>query len=297
MTDRTIGLIGVGLMGHGIAINIARKGWPLNYLRHEGNQPTEDLDALGARSFGAAGDLARASDVVILCLNGSPQVEAVMREAGVIAALRPGTVVIDCSTAIPASSRAIAAEVAAKGGRFMDAAMTRTPLEAEQGRLNLLIGADADLLAEMVPLLDCFSENRFHAGEVGAGHALKLLHNFVSIGCVTLIGEAFACAEASGVSAEVLVDALRKGGGSGAALDRVAPFVLEGDSSRMRFSVANARKDIDYYVRLAMDSGAAHGAADGVLGALQALSAAGMDARYLAETPEAFARIGKGEGR
>ena len=77
----------------------------------------------------------------------------------------------------------------------------------------------------------------------------------------------------------------------------MAPFVLEGDTSRMRFSVANARKDIDYYVRLAADSGAAHGAADGILGALQALSAAGMDARYLAETPEAFARIAKGEGR
>ena len=180
MTDRTVGLIGVGLMGHGIAINLVRKGWPLNYLHHPGNQPTGDLDALGARRFDAADALSRASDVVILCLNGSPQVEEVMLGAGrVIEALRPGAVVIDCTTAIPASTRAVAARVAAAGGRFMDAAMTRTPLEAEQGRLNLLIGADPALLDEMLPLLASFSESRVHAGGVGAGHALKLLHNFV----------------------------------------------------------------------------------------------------------------------
>lgn len=294
MTDRTVGIIGVGLMGHGIAINLLRKGWRLAYLRHPGNQPTGDLDALGATSFDAADALARSSDIVILCLNGSPQVEEVMLgSGGVVAALRPGTVVIDCTTAVPSSTRAVAARVAAAGGRFMDAAMTRTPLEAEAGRLNLLIGAEGSLLEEMLPLLECFSENRFHAGDVGAGHALKLLHNFVSIGCVTLIGEAFACAGASGVAGEVLLDALRKGGGHGVALERVAPFVLEGDSSKMRFSVANARKDLDYYVRLAADAGAAHGVADGVLGTLHSLTAAGMDARFLSEAPSALAEIGR----
>jgi 3-hydroxyisobutyrate dehydrogenase-like beta-hydroxyacid dehydrogenase len=292
MTDGTVGLIGVGLMGHGIARSLLRHGRRLAYLRHAGNQPTADLDAAGARGFDAAGDLARASDVVILCLNGSPQVEAVMLGAGGVAeALRPGTVVIDCTTAIPASTRAVAARVAAAGGRFMDAAMTRTPIEAAEGRLNLLIGADPATYAEMLPLLECFSENRFHAGGVGAGHALKLLHNFVSIGSVALLSEAFACAAASGVSAGVLADALRKGGGYGAALDRVAPFVLDGDSSKLRFSVANARKDLDYYLRLAADAGAPHGIAGGVLDALEAFMAAGMEARFLSEAPAAFAEI------
>lgn len=134
MTHRTIGIIGVGLMGHGIAINIARKGWRLGYLRHAGNQPTGDLDTLGATGLDDPAALAAASDVVILCLNGSPQVEAVMLgTGGVLAGLRPGSVVIDCSTAIPSSTVAIAGAVAQAGSRFMDAAMTRTPLEAEQG--------------------------------------------------------------------------------------------------------------------------------------------------------------------
>lgn len=289
----TIGIIGVGLMGHGIAANIARKGWTLGYLRHEGNQPTGDLDALGAKGYDDRRALARDSDVVILCLNGSPMVEAVMLpEDGVLAALRPGAAVIDCSTAIPSSTEALAAKAAEAGVRFMDAAMTRTPVEAEAGRLNLLIGAEPALYEELSPLLECFSENRFHAGPAGAGHKLKLLHNFVSIGCVALIGEAAACAATSGMAPEVFVDVLRKGGGFGAALDRVAPFVLEGDPSKMRFSVANARKDLDYYVRLATDTGAERDVAAGVLRALDGLMGAGMEGRFLSETPLLFRETG-----
>ena len=292
MTDKTIGIIGVGMMGHGIAINIARKGWRLNYLRHEGNQPTADLDALGAAGFDDRQALAAASDVVILCLNGSPQVEAVMlEEGGVLAGLRPGSVVVDCSTAIPSSTEKVAARVAEAGSRFLDAAMTRTPLEAAEGRLNLLIGADAALYAEMEPLLAAFSENRIHAGGVGAGHRLKLLHNFVSLGSVLLISEAAACAASSGIAPEVLVDALRRGGGYGAALDRVAPFLLEGDNSRMRFTVANAQKDLQYYTRLAADSGAGAQVAGGVLAALTGLAEAGQSGRFLSEAAAAFAEM------
>ena len=285
MTDRTIGIIGVGLMGLGIATNIARKGWKVNFLHHEGNQPVADLEALGASGFDDRQDLARASDVMILCLNGSPQVEAVLLGAGgVLEALRPGSVVIDCSTAIPASTEAIGAKVAAAGSRFMDAAMTRTPLEAAEGRLNLLIGADPALYAEMEPLLETFSENRFHAGGVGAGNTLKLLHNFVSLGSVLLISEAAACASASGIAPEVLVDVLKKGGGYGAGLDRVSPYLLEGDTSKLRFSVANAHKDLSYYGQLAADQGASAGVATGVLTALEGLMKAGHSARFLSET-------------
>ncbi|MEX2519645.1 MAG: NAD-binding protein, partial [Paracoccaceae bacterium] len=198
---------------------------------------------------------------------------------------------IDCSTAVPSSTRAVAAKGAAAGGRFLDAAMTRTPLEAEEGRLNLLIGGEPALLEEMRPLLESFSENRFHAGMVGAGHTLKLLHNFVSVGCVALIGEAASCASAAGIAPEVFVEVLRKGGGHGAALDRVAPFILDGDNSKMKFSVANARKDIDYYSRLTADTGSSGAVAAGVLAALTALMEAGMDQRFLSESSAAFAEL------
>lgn len=283
MTKQTVGIVGVGLMGHGIALNIARKGWQLGYLDHPGNQPTDDLDALGATRHADRASLADRSEVIILCVTGTPQVEDVLLgDEGLLASLRPGTVVIDCSTAIPASTATIAAAVAQAGGRFLDAPMTRTPKEAAEGRLNLLVGAEPDLFAAMQPLLAAFAENIFHAGsEAGAGHTLKLLHNYVSLGSVALIAEAAACAGRAGIPAETLVEVLRKGGGHGAALDRLSPYLLAGDSSPMKFSIANARKDLSYYVAMAEGLGAERAVAAGVFADLDQVVEAGYGGDHL----------------
>ncbi len=285
----TVGMVGVGLMGHGIARNLAAKGWPLLFLDHPGNQPVTDLLAIGARRVDRLAALAECQ-AIILCLSGTPQVEEVLlAEAGLLAAIRPGTVIVDCSTAIPASTLRLAGLTRDAGGAFMDAAMTRTPKEAEEGRLNLLVGADGDLFNRMRQLLGAFAENIFHAGDVGAGHTLKLLHNFVSIGCATLISEAAACARQAGIRDATFVDVLAKGGGHGAALDRIAPFLLAGDTSGMRFSVANAAKDLSYYLQLSQDVGAAHHAAGGVGAALDGLSKVGFADSYLSEAAALFA--------
>lgn len=291
MSKQRVGIVGVGLMGHGIALNIARKGWPLGYLDHPGNQPTDDLDALGATRHPDRTALAGASEVVILCVTGTPQVEDVLLgDGGVLASLRPGTVVVDCSTAVPASTARVAAAVREAGGRFLDAPMTRTPKEAAEGRLNLLVGAEPDLFEAMHPLLSAFAENIFHAGaEAGAGHTLKLLHNYVSLGFVTLLAESAACAGRAGIAPEVLVEVLRKGGGHGAALDRLSPFLISGDSSPMQFSIANARKDLSYYVAMAEGLGAERAVAAGVLADLDRVAEAGHGADHLPRIAAHFA--------
>ena len=259
MGKERIGIIGVGLMGHGIALNIAAKGWPLGYLDHPGNQPADDLLAAGAQAFGDVAGLAAASDILLLCVTGTPQVEDVLTGTGnLLAALRPGMVVVDCSTAIPESTVALAAQVAAKGAHFVDAAMTRTPKEAREGRLNLLIGGDPAVVDRITPMLETFSENRFYAGPVSSGHRLKLLHNFVSLGSVTLIAEAAACARAAGIADAVLVDCLKRGGGYGAGLDRMAPYLLDGAVDQLRFTIANSLKDLTYYNAMADEVGTPH---------------------------------------
>lgn len=260
-----IGMIGIGLMGHGIATNLQKHGHALTLLDHPGNQPLDALKAGGAKTAATPMAVAQASDIVILCVTGSPQVEAVLTgEAGVLQGLKPGSIVIDCSTAVPASTVKLAELVTAAGGRFMDAAMTRTPKEAAAGKLNLLVGADADLLATCHPILACFAENIVHAGAVGAGHQMKLLHNYVSLGSVALLSEAAACARRAGVSGENFVQVLSVGGGWGAALDRIKPFVTSGDSSNLRFSVSNALKDLTYYNQMATDTQAHHAIAQAV---------------------------------
>ncbi len=98
-----VGLIGVGLMGHGIARNVLRRGgFALTFLDHPGNQPADEILGLGATPVKTPADVARVADVVILCVTGSPQVEAIVTgENGLVSALKPGTVIVDCSTALP----------------------------------------------------------------------------------------------------------------------------------------------------------------------------------------------------
>lgn len=290
-----IGLVGVGLMGHGIASNIVKHGHPLSVLEHPGNQPLDALKAAGVKTFASASELAAAVDVVILCVTGTPQVEAVLLgDAGVLKGMRPGTIVIDCSTALPESTERLAKIVADAGGRFMDAAMTRTPKEAAEGRLNLLVGGDAELFRDCRPLLACFAENITHAGPVGAGHRMKLLHNYVSLGSVALIAEAAACAERAGVDPEVFIDVLVKGGGGGTALERLRPFLTNRDPNGLRFAMSNALKDLGYYTAMAEASHSARSIAEGVRQTLEG-AVQGSDPQAL--MPELVAVLAKrGDG-
>ena len=260
-----IGMVGIGLMGHGIATNLVKHGHALGVLEHAGNQPLDGLVAAGAQTFTSAAALAARSDIVILVLTGSPHVEAVLTgEGGVLQGLQPGSVVIDCSTAIPSSTLRMAQAVQAAGSRFLDTPMTRTPKEAAEGRLNLLVGGEAEVLDLCRPVLQCFAENITHVGPVGAGHGMKLLHNYVSLGCAALIAEAAACALGDGIAPDVFVDVLAKGGGGGAALERLRPFLLNGDPTGLKFAMSNALKDLGYFTTMAGDSGAAHQIADAV---------------------------------
>jgi 3-hydroxyisobutyrate dehydrogenase-like beta-hydroxyacid dehydrogenase len=243
-----VGIIGVGLMGHGIALNVLKGGFSLVMMDHSGNQPTDDLTEMGAGHRDTPNAVAEEADLVILCLTGSAQVEAVLTgETGVISALKPGAIVVDCTTALPESTERMAALVAAAGGRFLDAPMTRLAKQAHEGTLNILVGGTADTLEAARPVLDTFTENIDHVGGVGFGNRMKLLHNYVSIGHMSLLAEAAAQAAEAGVDAQVFIDVLAKGGGASAALERLRKCILTGEASDVPFTISNAIKDIDYY--------------------------------------------------
>lgn len=243
-----VGIVGVGLMGHGIASSLLRAGHQVSFLNHSGNQPVDDLLVAGATALNTGREVAQRAEVVILCVTGSPQVETVLFEPnGVLEGIKPGCVVVDCSTALPSSTEKVAARVTEAGGRFMDAAMTRTPKEAAEGRLNLIVGAPKALFDETLPLLESFAENIAHAGEVGAGHTLKLLHNFVSLGFSAVLAEATAASRKAGISDSALLEVLGAGGGGGVVLERLRPYIADNDPSGFKFTVANASKDLGYY--------------------------------------------------
>ena len=262
---KRIGMAGIGLMGQGIAGNIIKNGYSMVLLEHPGNQPLGELIAAGATTTPSASLLAAAVDVVILCVTGSPEVEDVLyRRDGLLEGLKPGLIVIDCSTAIPSSTVRIAEAVNKAGGFFLDAAMTRTPKEAAEGRLNLIVGGDKALFDACRPLMDCYAENIVLAGPVGSGHRLKLLHNFVSLGFSAVLAEAAACAERAGVDPKIFAEVLAQGGGAGVVLDRLRPYIESRDGSGFRFTIANAQKDMAYYTTMAGEAGAAHSGAEAV---------------------------------
>ena len=266
MAKPNVGLIGAGLMGHGVALNICKSEYALCFLDHPGNQPCQDIVALGATPMSAIGDVVANSDVVLVCVTGSPQVrEVVLGVPGVAGELTPGQVVIDLSTIEPATGRAVREAIVEAGGQYLDAPMTRTPKEARQGRLNLLVGGDAELLERSRPLLQTFSETITHAGPAGAGHALKLLHNFVSLGNCALLAEAVVCARAAGVDDGTFLEVLAGGGGGSTALDRLAPYIREADVAGFLFSIGNCAKDLGYYNALADDLDAPGGVARAIL--------------------------------
>jgi 3-hydroxyisobutyrate dehydrogenase-like beta-hydroxyacid dehydrogenase len=290
--DRRLGMVGIGVMGHGIAATLASRGHPLAFLEYPGNQPVDDLLAAGARPVPTLADLASDADVVILCVTGSPEVEAVLLGGdGVVDHLRPGTIVIDHSTAIPASTVRVAEAVAKAGGRFLDAPMTGTPKDAEAGTLNLLVGGDAALFAEVEPLLQEYARRIVYAGPVSAGHRLKLLHNFVSMGFAAVLAEAVACADRAGVDLGLFVDVLANGGGKSTMLERMRPYVETHDTTAYRFSIGNAAKDLRYYSAFAEELHAARTTA----AAVARVFAEAADTGHARETvPELVTILGNG---
>lgn len=247
-----IGFIGAsGLMGHGIAKNLQAKGHPLALTIHRNRERVADLLAAGATQAASPAELARGSDIVFLCVTGSPQVEAaVTGPDGLLTGARSGLVIVDCSTSEPDSTATLRERCAAAGVQFVDAPLARTPVEAEAGKLNVMVGATPETFAMLKPVLERFAENVLHVGGPGAGHIIKLLNNFIAQAICTATAEAFAVGQRAGVDLRQLV-ALISAGAVNSGIFQMMARSLQGDMAGLKFELDNARKDIRYYTHLA----------------------------------------------
>jgi 3-hydroxyisobutyrate dehydrogenase-like beta-hydroxyacid dehydrogenase len=251
MTIKRVGLIGAGLMGHGIGKNILAKGYPLTVMAHRNREPVDDLIAKGAHERNNPLAVARESDLVIICVTGTPQVEQLIYgEYGLLGAVREGLVIADCSTAEPDSTVRIAADIEAKGGHFVDTPMTRTPREAEAGKLGLMTGGPEAVIARIRPVLECFADTIVHAGAVGSAHQLKLINNFLSICHAAVAAEAITVAAKAGVDMQAMRDIVMAGGAASVMFGRLINVPLADDDSHAKFAIRNARKDLRYYTNM-----------------------------------------------
>jgi 3-hydroxyisobutyrate dehydrogenase-like beta-hydroxyacid dehydrogenase len=253
MEKARIGFIGIGLMGHGIAKNLVTKGFPLTVRVNRNRAPLADLLAAGAREVKTNADVARDADIVILCVTGAPQVEEIVNgKDGVASAARKGLVVIDTSTSEPATTAKMRETLAEKGVRFVDAPLARTPVEAELGKLNIMVGADDATFAELKPVLSAFCENIIHAGPAGHGIVLKLINNFIGQAITTATAEALAAAAKSGLSIRKLHEVVSAGAVNSGLFQMMVGKMLDGgDLTGLKFTLVNAMKDLRYYTHFA----------------------------------------------
>lgn len=250
--SKMIGFIGVGLMGHGMAKNLLKKGYVVTAMAHRNRKPLEDLLSKGAKEASTPKEIAEASDVVIICVTGSPQVEAVIYdEEGVLAGCREGQIIIESSSSEPSMTAQIATAFAEKGVAVADSPLARTPIEAEEGRLNTMVGASDETFAAIRPILECYCENIFHVGDVGSGHKAKLINNFMAMGQGALISEALCACAAVGVDIRKYYDVVSAGGANSGIFQLIVPKAMdEGQYDGLKFSLANAEKDLRYYTQM-----------------------------------------------
>lgn len=245
---KKIGCIGVGLMGHGIAANLIAKGFEVSVIAHRNRVPVDDLVARGAHEAANMKELVGASDAVVMCLTDSAQVESVLLgDNGILAFRRDGLVVIDCSTGDPDTTVRLWQACADENVCLVDAPLGRTPIEAQLGKLNVIVGADDATLLRIKPVLNAFAENIFHAGPVGSAHKLKLLNNFVTLGMTTLVAEAVAICEPLGIDLKLFDDLLSSGAADNLIVRRLLGGILKNDYGQLAFTIRNAAKDIGYF--------------------------------------------------
>lgn len=283
-----IGFIGAsGLMGHGMAKHLRARGHSLALTVHRNRERVADLLAAGATEAGSVAALAQTCEIVFICVTGSPQVEAaVAGPGGLLSAARPGLVIVDCSTSEPDSTTRLRAQCATANVVFIDAPLARTPVEAELGKLNVMVGASDEDFARLKPVIAAFAENVIHVGGPGAGHTIKLLNNFIAQAICTATAEAFATGQRAGIDLRKLVE-LVSAGAVNSGLFQAMAKTLDGDMSGLKFELDNARKDLRYYTHLAESLNVPSIVGEAVHQSLAIASALGHGAKHVPALVEA----------
>jgi 3-hydroxyisobutyrate dehydrogenase-like beta-hydroxyacid dehydrogenase len=292
MTKPVIGFIGLGLMGGNMAECLQNNGFDLVVMGRN-KQAVAATVARGATEVSTPKELAQACDIVMLCVTTSEVVEGlVYGDDGILAGLKEGAVVIDYGTSIPASTQKIGADLAAKGAGMIDAPLGRTPAHAKDGLLNIMAAGDMETYEKVKPVLDVQGENVFHLGALGAGHVTKLINNFMGMTTAVTMSQAFAVAQRAGVDRQQLFDIMSAGPSNSPFMQFCKNYAVDGVSN-LGFSIANATKDIGYFVQMADDLGTRAQIAEGTSANLQAALDAGMGDGNVPEIFDYFLKLDK----
>jgi 3-hydroxyisobutyrate dehydrogenase-like beta-hydroxyacid dehydrogenase len=291
-----IGFVGVGLMGWGMAKNAVEKGFPLRVIAHRKREAVDDLVSRGAVEVKTLDDMAAEADAIVLCVTGSPEVEAVVDD--LVPTAKPGLTIIDSSTSDPEVTERLASELEGRGITLIDAPLSRTPSHAWDGELTTFIGGPSDLVEKWRPLFDTWASAVIPVGgPVGSAHAVKLINNLVALGYAAIWSECFAMVRKVGADPAVFREVLSNSGMNCGNFQNFAKYPVDGDPTGHKFTIANAFKDLGYYSRLATRHQAATLMSDGALQTLKLGMAMGMGERYVPEMSDIVLALNEPKSR
>ncbi|PWQ92744.1 NAD(P)-dependent oxidoreductase [Leucothrix pacifica] len=293
MSKPVIGFIGLGLMGNNMVENLQNKGYELQVMDLNKDAVAAVIARGGATEASSPAELAAASDIVMLCLTTSEVVEKIVyADNGILAGIEEGSVLIDFGTSIPASTRKIGAALAEKGAGMIDAPLGRTPAHAKDGLLNIMASGDQATFDKVKPVLEEQGENVFYLGALGAGHTTKLINNFMGMTTVCAMSQAFAVADLAGVDRQQLFEIMSTGPSNSPFMGFCKNYAVDGVSD-LGFSIANANKDLGYFLEMAKDLDTRTLIGEGTSANLQAAFDAGMGDGNVPEIFDYFLKLKK----
>jgi 3-hydroxyisobutyrate dehydrogenase-like beta-hydroxyacid dehydrogenase len=282
MANGTVGFIGLGFMGEGMATNLLTKGNPLLVMANRRREAVERLLALGASEVKTPAEMAQGAEVIFLCVTGSADVEAVIEGPdGILAGARKGLVVIDCSTSEPTTTLRLAERLESVGAHFVDAPLGGTPAGAAAGTLQALVGASDAVFAQVQPLIACWAATIVHVGPVGAGHKMKLINNFLSLGYAALYSEALAIGQKVGITPDTFHSVISKGRMHCGFYDTFMNYVIDGNENAHPFTISNAYKDLRYLASMADSARAVNTLGEAVKNNFAAMAASGDAEKFV----------------
>src|SRR6201988_2212622 len=253
---RTIGFIGLGVMGEPICRNLVKKCGRRVLAFGLAAEALARLRNEGADIAASVADVLRQSDLVFLCLPSAKHVRVVFDSEGILKNVKSGQVIVDLGTSSVSQTREFARQLAAKGAAWADAPIARTRQAAQDGTLSVMVGTTAPLYAAIEPLIRCFATDGTHCGDVGAGQVTKILNNMVLFETVNALAEAVAVARHNGVDVKLMLETLSKGSADSFALrNHGMKAILPGVFPERAFSTEYALKDLSYALELASDAG------------------------------------------
>jgi 3-hydroxyisobutyrate dehydrogenase-like beta-hydroxyacid dehydrogenase len=253
---KTIGFIGLGVMGEPICRNLVNKSGARVIAFDLAPEPLARLKSDGAAAAASVADVIGSSEILFLCLPSARHVRAVFEGDGILENIRQGQIVVDLGTSSVSQTRDFARQLQARGASWADAPIARTRQAAQDGTLSVMVGATPELYAAIEPLIRCFATDVSRCGGTGAGQVTKILNNMVLFETVNALAEAVAIAKRNDVDPALLLDTLSKGSADSFALrNHGLKAIVPGNFPERAFSTEYALKDLSYALELASDAG------------------------------------------